>query len=274
MAIFGTIIYNGKSSEDFDLISCSTETVSDMPMISGREIIKGETTLNRPVANHYGTKYNDVLTFEISFVKRNQTLFEREEIRQINAWLTSPKFPALLSLGEAGESVEHFGVFTAATNSYSTGIAILTYEFTSNAPYGWSKPQIYSFSCKDDIDFILDNGSDDLEDYVYPEIVVSGNIGTKIRIVNRTDVNEFVFTLPCEELFINTKHHQIYQKYGSKKVMVPLSDLGWDANILSGIADGTQSIYWLRLVSGKNKMVISGACEISFSYRVPIKVVY
>lgn len=275
MAIFGVLEYNGKSSDDFDLICCSVDDNSqETPILAEREILKGETTQNRPIANHYGTKFDDVITFDITFIKRGGKIFSREEVREINAWLTSPKIPSLLTIGDEDDPVYHFGIFTAVASIYTIGIAALTYTFTSNAPYGWSKKYEYTYNSTGSTSFILRNDSDDLNDPVYPSVLIQGSQGENITLTNLTEIEEFSLTLPCDQLYINSKYHQIYRYYADKKVIVSLADLGWDEEMQESIADGTKSIYWLRLLPGENKISVSGACEITFTYRVPVKAVY
>ena len=275
MAIFGVLEYNGKSSDDFDLICCSVDDNSqETPMLAEREILKGETTQNRPVANHYGTKYSDVITFDITFIKREGKIFSREEVREVNAWLTSPKIPSLLTVGDEDDPVHHFGIFTAVDSVYTIGIAALTYTFTSKAPYGWSKEYNYTYTSTGNTSFILRNDSDDLNNPVYPSVFIQGNQGENITLTNLTEIEEFSITLPCDQLYINSKYHQIYRYYADKKVTVSLTDLGWSEEIQESIADGTKSIYWIRLLPGENKISVSGACEITFTYRVPVKAVY
>lgn len=275
MAIFGVLEYDGKSSDDFDLICCSVDDSSqETPVLAEREILKGEMTQNRPVANHYGAKYSDVLTFDITFIKRRGKIFSREEVREIDAWLTSPKIPSLLTIGDEDDPVYHFGIFTSVSSVYTTGIAALTYTFTSNAPYGWSKEYKYTYTSSGSTSIVLENDTDDLEDPVYPSIVIKGTSGENITLTNLTEIEDFSLTLPCEQLYINSKYHQIYRYYADKKVIVTLADLGWSEETQESVADGIKSIYWFRLLPGKNKINISGSCQITFSYRVPVKAVY
>ena len=140
MAIFGSsFTYNGKSSDDFGVIICASEQPESIPMGLTREILKGEITSRRPVSNWYNTKYSDVLTFEVTITKPENRAFSREEIRDINAWLTGPRTPTLLFFeDEAFDPINYYGVFTDVTNVYGSGILMLTYTFTADSPYGWS----------------------------------------------------------------------------------------------------------------------------------------
>lgn len=279
MALFGkSFTYNNKNSDDFDLVLCTMEPIDEVPMGLQREIIKGNITSNRPVANHYNVKYSDVLAFEITFLKRNKERFNRTDIREINAWLTSPKHPCLLHILDfddmVDEYVDYFGCFTEVSSSYASGVITLTYIFTCNAPYGWSKEYTYDYTCKDSTSFICYNSSDELQEFIYPFITVTATAKSSIVITNETEIEDFKLTFPNNDLplYIDSKNHKIYQIIGSKEVLVTLSDLGWDADTLSSVSDGSKAIYWFRLVPGQNKISVTGNCNISLSYRVPRKV--
>ena len=279
MAIYGkSFVYNDKSSDDFDLFLCTLSPTTDVPMGLDREILKGEVTMNRPVANHYGSRYSDVLVFDVTVAKRTGMPFNRTDIREINAWLTSPKVPTLFHVIECDdfvdEYVDYYGCFTATTNVYTTGLTMLTFTFTCNAPYGWSKKYEFEYTCEGITDFICFNSSDELQEYVYPEMLITANADEKITIQNNTDIEDFIFTFPHNgvPLHIDTKNHKIYQIIGTSEVLVSLASLGWSAETLEGVADGTQAIYWFRLLPGENNIRVSGDCTINMSFRVPRKV--
>lgn len=148
MAIFGSsFTYNGKSSDDFGVIICASEQPESIPMGLTREILKGEITSRRPVSNWYNTKYSDVLTFEVTITKPENRAFSREEVRDINAWLTGPRTPTLLFFeDEAFDPINYYGVFTDVTNVYGSGVLMLTYTFTADSPYGWSNEREFAYN--------------------------------------------------------------------------------------------------------------------------------
>jgi len=52
-----------------------------------------------------GTRWNDVLTFNIQFIKdpceyttQSTMVFSEDEVNEINAWLTSPDYPKLFHM--------------------------------------------------------------------------------------------------------------------------------------------------------------------------------
>ena len=273
MAIFGSsFTYNEKSSDDYVVILCATEAVDSIPMGLTREGLKGEITSRRPVANWYNTKYSDVLTFDVTITKPENRAFSREEVRDINAWLTGPRTPTLLFFeDEAFDPINFYGVFTDVNNVYGSGILMLKYTFTSNSPYGWSNEFQYIYNNLEDKKlsveqgsvtgsgkdlvvavqnngyFSIENSTDELNDFVYPLIAINAYPGHKVSIEN---INN------------NTK----------EKVPLTLSDLGFSSENLTNIDNGSLGLYWPRLIPGNNKFDIAGECNVAMTFRCPRKV--
>lgn len=288
MAIFGSsFTYNGKSSDDFGVIICASEQPESIPIGLTREILKGEITSRRPVANWYNAKYSDVLTFEVTITKPENRAFSREEIRDINAWLTGPRTPTLLFFeDEAFDPINYYGVFTDVTNVYGSGILMLTYTFTADSPYGWSNERIFKYVSGEVFEII--NDTDELSEFVYPLLKITANEGTQISIDNSSEISsdllnhKITLTIPSKEnnitfespLYIDTKYHKIYFIRNSTKEKVPvsLSNLGFSTDTLTNLENGSLGLYWPRLVPGTNKFKIIGNCNIEISFRCPRKV--
>lgn len=289
MAIFGSsFTYNGISSDDYGVILCAAEQPDSIPMGLTKEILKGEITSSRPVANHYNTKYSDVLTFDITITKPENRAFSREEVREINAWLTGPRIPTLLYFeDEAFDPIYYFGIFTDTNNTYGSGIIMLTYTFTSNAPYGWSDERelVYNTNsgnegCK------LINDTDELNDFVYPIIKVESPKGNRITFVNNSEITsdlitpKFYFTFPDkiaitnDTIYIDSQKHIVYYIFNGNKYLLTLDSLGINMESLDDSKNGTLFMYWLRLVPGTNDISISSGLNstITFTYRCPRKV--
>ncbi len=308
MAIFGSsFTYNGKSSDDFGVIICASETPDSIPMGLTREALKGEITSRRPVANWYNTKYSDVLTFDVTITKPEGRAFSREEVRDLNAWLTGPRTPALLFFeDEAFDPINYYGVFTESSNIYGGGILMLTYTFTADSPYGWSNEREYAYNNLEDSlisvndknlyisesnvavtlqkgdEFQVINDTDELNDFTYPLITVYSYKGQEISIENISEISDdllshkITFTIPKDidngkPLYIDSKYHKVYYFVGGKKILVTLSDLGFTTENLLNIDRGKMGLYWPRLVSGANKFQITGGCSIKMTFRCPRK---
>ena len=312
MAIFGSsFTYNGKSSEDLGIIICASEQPDSIPMGLTKEALKGEVTSRRPVANWYNTKYSDVLSFEVTITKPENRAFSREEVRDINAWLTGPRTPTLLFFDdEAFDPINYYGVFTDVTNVYGSGILMLTYTFTADSPYGWSNERefIYNYldnqlltvsdsnlavsntnvevTVKNNDLFEVVNDTDEIYDFTYPLIAIYSSAGKQITIDNYSEIStddllshSLTITIPQavdyeNPLYIDSRNHKIYYYSNVKKKNVPvqLSDLGFTTKSLTNLDNGKLGLYWVRLIPGINKFKITGDCNIKMTFRCPRKV--
>ena len=278
MAIYGySFEYDGKSSEDFGVTMCTSGPIDNVPLGLTREAIKGENTNHRPVANFYGIKYSDVLSFEITITKLNDGVFSRNEVREINTWLTSPRSPSVLSINDDEfDLVDYYGLFTGVENTYASGIAMLTYTFQTNAPDAWSKIQKFDFECTGDTEVKCINDTDEIYDYVYPDLTITSTSGSEISIINKSELSmdekKMSFTFPdgITTIYIDTKFHKVYYIVGGKQIMLTFDQLGINTEEID--KSGILSLYWLRLVPGKNVINIKGNCTLTISYRSPRKV--
>lgn len=289
MAIFGqSFTYNGVSSDDYGIILCAVTQPDSIQMGLKREIIKGEITSNRSVANWYNAKYSDTLSFEITITKPEDRAFSREEVRDINAWLTGPRTPTLLFFeDEAFDPINYYGIFTDVTDTYGSGIIMLTYTFTADSPYGWSNEREFkctSSSASSTTKFEIINDTDELTDFVYPLFEIKSTPGTKITIENTSEISAdlkscvFSFTFPTKldstlPIYIDSKRHRFYYKNNlGSKVILSLSDLGFTMDQLDNFDSGSLAMYWIRLIPGTNILNVTGKCDITTTFRCPRKV--
>lgn len=289
MAIFGqSFTYNGISSDDYGIILCAVTQPDSMPMGLKREVVKGEITSNRPVANWYNAKYSDTLSFEITITKPEDRAFSREEVRDINAWLTGPRTPTLLFFeDEAFDPINYYGIFTDVTDTYGNGIIMLTYTFTADSPYGWSNEREFkctSSSASSTTKFEIINDTDEFTDFVYPLFEIKSTPGTKITIENTSEISAdlkscvFSFTFPTKldstlPIYIDSKRHRFYYKNNlGSKIILSLSDLGFTTDQLDNFDSGSLAMYWIRLIPGTNILNVTGKCDIATTFRCPRKV--
>lgn len=289
MAIFGqSFTYNGVSSDDYGIILCAVTHPDSIQMGLKREIIKGEITSNRSVANWYNAKYSDTLSFEITITKPEDRAFSREEVRDINAWLTGPRTPTLLFFeDEAFDPVNYYGIFTDVTDTYGSGIIMLTYTFTADSPYGWSNEREFkctSSSASSTTKFEIINDTDELTDFVYPLFEIKSTPGTRITIENTSEISAdlkscvFSFTFPTKldstlPIYIDSKRHRFYYKNNlGSKIILSLSDLGFTTDQLDNFDSGSLAMYWIRLIPGTNILNVTGKCDIATTFRCPRKV--
>ena len=186
---------------------------------------------------------------------------------------------------------------------------MLTYTFTADAPYGWSNEFQYTYKklldeqvtveqgmlsvgdenlivTKQNTDYFeIENCTDELNDFVYPLITISGNGGEKVSIENVSEISSDLLnhkveiTLPTNidysnALYIDSKNHKFYytNNISKKKIPVTLSELGFSTESLTNMDNGSLGLYWPRLVPGNNKFIITGDCNVTMTFRCPRKV--
>lgn len=280
MAICGKYFeYNGKSSEELGLAIGFLNMKDEIPMGLARTVERGEVNQYRYRANHFGTTYDDVLVFELGLVKDNcdpdvdDIRFSRSEVREINAWLTSPKLPKLFHMTDYDdddidlelydEYVDYFCTMTNVTASGNDEVTVLTYEVTCDSPFGYSqeiKRNIHATYAIPGTATIINN-SDELEDYIYPIMKIIPQSTGEIIIENITDGRSMTIdVLASDIIYMDCQKLTIYDE---TKNLITFDDLG--------ITD-VDDIYWFRLCSGKNNIKITGNVDVEIKYREPRKV--
>ena len=259
--------YMEKSSKDIldvPLILCTFDTLEELPG-SSRETIKGETTLNRPVANEYYAKYSEVLSFEYALIKEDESAFTDEEQCIVEAWLTSPKQSQWIDFFDYyDESVGLYcGKFISTSwKLFCDGFAGVTFTFETNSNYAWrSFERKYSVSGSDTI--VIGVESDEYEEWVYPYLTIYATEETGIiQIKNTTDNNNIMSIKARKKLpmYFDCQYYRISD--GTTSGIVSFKDLGWD---------DVGSIYWLRLIPGKNTLETTGSFDLTINFKCPYK---
>lgn len=262
--------YNGKSADDFGLIVLKLD---DINMGLSREIIKGGKTKFRAKSNHYGTKYTDDIAFSIVIMKnpcnvanQNDLIFTSSDIRQINAWLTSPQYPAELIINNDyyDEEIEYHALIRDLTVETGANIHELVYSVETDSPYGLS--QKYSVSAtstsSEPASVTINNNSDELELCMYPIITVEPIEHGEITITNTTDNNRsMTFTALKNNTITIDSQRRIFVDYVGG--LLSFDDIG--------ITDVSQ-IKFPRLLPGENVFDIKGDAEITITYQEARKV--
>lgn len=263
--------YNGKKSDtDFGLKIVMNESDFTKNLGLAREIVKGETTKFRNTPNHLGAKYSDVLSFQIFVMKdickvnQSDMKWSREDIRKITAWLSSSKTPKILSFDYTNneeENYDYYGLFTDFT-TYTFGHEVygITLQFTCTNQYAYTKEQ--SYICNGDCKIIINNTSDEWEEYIYPKIEIIPSITETITIANETDGKSFTAKIKKgNSVYIDCANNIVTDDSG----IVTLDSLGISIQDLD-------KLYWFRLLNGENRVSVSGNSSVVFKCRYPRKV--
>lgn len=97
--------YDGEDSQTHRLAIAGLEQNDDVVFSLGREVLASQLNRYRNRVGHMGTRWSDVLTFNIQFIKSPcdsgsaaNMYFTEDEVNEINAWLTSPDYPTLFHM--------------------------------------------------------------------------------------------------------------------------------------------------------------------------------
>lgn len=268
-------MFRKEGSMSFTYKNISTDSLLDVPLRIGvtegiekyegfsREIMKGESSISRPIPNEHGTTYDNLPVLNIVLWKSDTTIFTREEQRTVNKWLTSPKLSDYVVFNPCNEfnSVTYKGLFTDV--SWDPAMRMCFVTFTSNSPYTW-KHDILSDSITGSKLINISCHSDELEEYVYPFLILKKtDVTGNVTITNITDQNNILCVRLLEEIetCIDCRFNMVYDK--KNKGLITFKDLGWE---------DAGNIYWPRLLPGNNTWHIEGSVDITIDFYSPQKV--
>lgn len=188
-------------------------------------------------------------------------------IRIINAWLTSPQYPRLLKfIGDDyfSEEIEFFATITEVSTEHASLPYELTYTVTCDSQWGYTSLILCKITSSSTLtrEYSIQNNSDCWEDYVYPTIKVSPKSHGIITIKNKTDNDRTmkINALKSDDFYIDCRNLKIYD---ITKSIVSFEDLG---------IEDIDNIYWPRLAYGENIFEFTGDATFEISYREPRKV--
>lgn len=219
---------------------------------------------------------NGILKFSMNYtadikngiiIPNDSDYLTSNNIRIINAWLTSSQYPRLLKfIGDDyfSEEIEFFATITEVSTEHASLPYELTYTVTCDSQWGYTPLIIYKATSSSTLtkECSIQNNSDCWEDYVYPTIKVSPKSHGTITIKNKTDNNGTmtINALKNDDFYIDCRNLKIYDITNS---IVSFEDLG-----IEDIGD----IYWPRLAYGENIFEFTGDATFEISYREPRKV--
>lgn len=96
--------YDEKDSQTLGLTIAGLEQNDDITFGLSREVFQSSLNRYRNRVGHMGTRWQDVLSFNIQFIKdpcessQSKMFFSEDEVNEINAWLTSPDYPKLFHM--------------------------------------------------------------------------------------------------------------------------------------------------------------------------------
>ena len=219
---------------------------------------------------------NGILKFSMNYtadikngiiIPNDSDYLTSNNIRIINAWLTSPQYPRLLKfIGDDyfSEEIEFFATITEVSTEHASLPYELTYTVTCDSQWGYTPLILCKTTSSSTLtrEYSIQNNSDCWEDYVYPIIKVSPKSHGIITIKNKTDNDRTmkINALKSDDFYIDCRNLKIYD---ITKSIVSFEDLG---------IEDIDNIYWPRLAYGENIFEFTGDATFEISYREPRKV--
>lgn len=219
---------------------------------------------------------NGILKFSMNYtadikngiiIPNDSDYLTSNNIRIINAWLTSPQYPRLLKfIGDDyfSEEIEFFATITEVSTEHASLPYELTYTVTCDSQWGYTPLILCKTTSSSTLtrEYSIQNNSDCWEDYVYPIIKVSPKSHGIITIKNKTDNDRTmkINALKNDDFYIDCRNLKIYD---ITKSIVSFEDLG---------IEDIDDIYWPRLAYGENIFEFTGDATFEISYREPRKV--
>lgn len=286
--------YNGISSEKFHVLLVSFDSVDNIEMGLARSITTSDITQFNSRPNHMGALYDEALMFDITLVKdpnyygaQSNLAFSRTEIRELNAWLTSPMYPCLLHITDCEENeeyIDYFCMFNSVDTNFFDYLYGLTYTAQCDSPFGYSREYTHKLSCaytNKSESIKITCSSDERELRLPVSVVIKPTQTGQVTISNETQGQSLIIQcLRDNIIYLNSQKlkakciltddinfddstllsDEKLDKLGS---LISLEDLG-----LKDIGD----LYWLTLSYGENTISLTGCADISIIYREPRKV--
>ena len=194
------LIYNGYSSDDFDLcceLAFDSESGATSTYLS-REAVASET-YRGDIQRTSSYKYTEVLEATVTFVDKNFGDFDLNRQRKILKWLTSKDTPSFLTVYHDDSTVISYEILGNWTqcDTYKLGngrVVGFQCTFTSISPFAFSPLRIIEQDVSDPTDnknkITIDLETDDPQNAVYPKITITQK--GLVVAVNQITYNDMV----------------------------------------------------------------------------------
>ena len=257
MAIYHPLIrLNGKTNYDFELIVSHFEPDNGQAeLYLDLEPIFTDN-FDGTCSNDHGAKYTQKAAPVVTFTELNGLDMQPWKVRQVLRWLTGQRNVSWMDLlNQDGECVcSYLGRFISVKEYKIDGRVVgLVCQFQATSPWAYSSVKEYSINVGDNTSFALDNDTDDLYTYIYPNVTLD-NKGTSFTLSNTTSSSETQFSnLHSGEFITIDSNLFVHSSQGRL--------LSNDFNYI-----------FPELVPGTNNFIANGRGQLTFKFRYPMKV--
>ncbi|MBC5688237.1 hypothetical protein H8S37_04745 [Mediterraneibacter sp. NSJ-55] len=187
--------YDNKSLINQKYMSVNFEDDTSLPSSISRTMETSDMNKYRPEENGFGITYSEVLEFEVHIVKnfdeftsQSEMEFSNTEYEKLVSWLTSPQTNQWMEVTkESGEKTKVKGYFSSVEPYDNWGICYgAKCTFTCNSPFSYTSKEIEQ-TISGVTNFLVNNESSELYDYVYPTLLIEPTKNEEIYIHNLSD---------------------------------------------------------------------------------------
>lgn len=209
----------------------------------------------------FGAKFNERLNINVSFIKDGNNIsddFTEHEVRETLKWLSGARKVSWLDLYRNNGEIDYsiLGRFVdIKLQKMDCRIVGVHAVFKSVSPWAYSSIQTVSCDVDGTSNILITNYSDDLDSYVYPQVIFKNGAGNSLTIINKTIGED----LQIKNLLLN------------EKIVMDTNQIIYSDNAVK-IFDNDFNYQWLRFIPGVNDINITGAGSLTIQYRYPMKI--
>lgn len=259
-----TIIQSGQ------LFTASIDSRPDTGFGMTRQKQQGVQTIARPITNEYGV-IETPATLEFTLMKCGNEQITEQEQRIIENWLVSPTFSQKLQFFPQGKKSTigpkpyYYGLFTSTSwQPWREGFfgVTVTFEATTAYPFISNKTSVRGNGSSVEKTIFVEVGMNDNK-YVYPVVKLENNRGDTLRIQNESEesLNDTMILTGLsgyQNVVIDCNNCLVYYIDDDEiENSLTFTEIGWD---------DASSIYWLRLIKGKNELNITASGDVTITY--------
>ena len=241
--------YEGNGEEDTNI---SVETIEEYI---------GEL----PTPIYISQKYSSKLQMEISLMKDPcaypDPVIDEFDIRSILRQLFGIRgyqWMSLVTDGIGEEIMYKVRVNNVRYNRLGSKVVGLILDLECDSQFGYSREQVVTINATANTPFFFHNTSDDLNNYLLPDVQIKCKQAGDLILTNTTDNNWITRLNSCglnEIIDIDNKKEILASSNSSREFI--LNDF---------------NMHWMRLLSGKNVYTSNRNIEITFKFRNPRRV--
>ena len=187
--------FDGKTLAGQNYSSLNFDDDTTLPSSIVREMDSGSMNQYRTEVNGFGIKYTDTLVFDLHIAKsfdeytsQEEMEFTPDEYDNLLAWLSSPQENKWMTITTENNKVTKVKGYFSSIQPYDNwGICYgARCTFTCNSPFSYTE-KTYETNISGVQNFLLNNGSSDYYDYVYPTFIIKPTRNEEIFIHNLSD---------------------------------------------------------------------------------------